>query len=136
MRAMIYLDANVFVYSAINNGELGERSRVLLRKVAKNEISACTSVLTCDEVVYAIRKKAGAEISAIEGGKLIRFNGLKWFKSDENILLMAQEIIETKNLKPRDAIHAATAILNGCKEIISDDSDFDKVKELKRTKIK
>jgi len=31
-----------------------------------------------------------------------------------------------------NAIHAATAILNGEREIITDDADFDKVKELRR----
>ena len=35
-------------------------------------------------------------------------------------------------LKPRDAIHAATALRLGCKVIYSEDKDFDAVKGLKR----
>ncbi len=131
---MIYLDANIFVYSAINNGEMGEKSRVLLKKVMKDEIPACTSVLTWDEVVYAIRKKAGAQISIIEGEKLINFSNINWLQADENIIFLSQKLMKIYNLKPRDAIHAATAIVNKCDSIISDDSDFDKMKEIKRVK--
>ena len=35
-------------------------------------------------------------------------------------------------MKPKDAIHSACAIKNGIKEIISDDPDFDTLKEAKR----
>ena len=47
-----------------------------------------------------------------------------------------EEIIEKYNLKPRDAIHVASALTNNIKEIVSDDPDFDKVKEIKRKKLK
>ena len=40
-----------------------------------------------------------------------------------------------KNLKPRDAIHLATAKSMKCKAIISDDSDFEKIEGIKRIKL-
>ena len=52
--------------------------------------------------------------------------------ANKSILFKAQQLIEEYNLKPRDAIHAATALVNGINEIISDDSDFDKIKEIRR----
>jgi len=35
-------------------------------------------------------------------------------------------------IKPRDAIHAATALENGIEIIVSYDRDFDKLEEIKR----
>ena len=37
-----------------------------------------------------------------------------------------------KALKPRDAIHLATALKAGASTIVSDDADFDNIKEIKR----
>ena len=50
------------------------------------------------------------------------------------MLIKAQKLIKFYNIKPRDALHAATALLQGSNEIISDDIDFDKIKEIKRLK--
>ena len=36
------------------------------------------------------------------------------------------------DLYPRDAIHAATALIRGTSELISEDADFDKVEGLRR----
>src|SRR3989338_8044801 len=124
---MIYLDANVFVYAAINNGELGERSRNIIKKLLDNKVSAFTSVLTWDEVVWAIRKKVGVDISISEGEKLLKIDNLNWLQANEQIIFFSQKLMKIYHLKPRDAIHAASAIINKCESVISDDSDFDKV---------
>ncbi len=132
---MIYLDTNIFVYSAINKSEKGKECIALLTKLIKNDETACTSVLTWDEIVYTIWKKEGKELALEEGRKFFNLPNIILIEATNKIMLKAQELIEKYNLKPRDAIHAATAILNNCKEIASDDPDFDKVKELKRRKI-
>ena len=51
---------------------------------------------------------------------------------EESTIRRAQRFVEKYKLKPRDAIHAATAISHGISQIISDDPDFDKVSELER----
>lgn len=60
------------------------------------------------------------------------FPNLRILGVDEEIVKYAQNLIEKYNLKPRDAIHAASAIKNGAKEIITNDNDFDIVNELER----
>ena len=132
---MIYLDTNIFIYASIDESEIGKKCSEIISLHLNEKKDVATSCLTWDEVVYGIRKKVGKEMSIIQGKNLIEMQNLLWLDTNNLIISKAQELMEAYNLKPRDAIHAATAIVNGIKEIISDDSDFDKVKEIKRTKI-
>jgi predicted nucleic acid-binding protein len=70
-----------------------------------------------------------------DGKFFLEFPNLKILKIDSEVIKEAQKLVETYKLKPRDAIHAACAIKNNIKEIISDDPDFGKVKEIKRIKL-
>lgn len=45
---------------------------------------------------------------------------------------MAQKITEGYNVKPRDAIHAACALKYCSGQIITNDSDFDVIGEIRR----
>ena len=53
---MLYLDANIFIYSTINTQELGKSARLLLGRIQQGEEKAITSALTYDEVFWAIKK--------------------------------------------------------------------------------
>ena len=132
---MTYLDTNILVYAAINNGKEGEKCRRLLTQISHSDKDIMTSILTWDELVYSIWKKEGREKAVQQGKEIFYFPNLRFLEADIKVIQKAQQIIENIGLKPRDAIHAATAILNNCSEIISDDPDFDKVKEIKRRPI-
>ncbi len=130
-----YLDTNVFLYPLIYEDGKAHICKKILEKVVKKELMACASVLCWDEFVYALRKEKGKEISEKEGEKFLKFLNLVFFDANKTVILKSQEIMERYNLKPRAAIHAATAIVNNINEIISDDPDFDKIKEIKRVKL-
>lgn len=98
-------------------------------------MKAATASLTWDELVWSIRKICGAEIAIDEGKRFLEFPNLKILSIDEKTIKEAQEIVEKYKLKPRDAIHVSCAIKNNIKEIISDDCDFDKIKEIKRVRL-
>ncbi|HEY3128917.1 MAG TPA: PIN domain-containing protein [Acidobacteriota bacterium] len=49
---------------------------------------------------------------------------------------MIEPRVSLHHLKPRDAIHAASALSRGIREIVSEDSDFDAIKELQRKSIR
>jgi predicted nucleic acid-binding protein len=53
---VLYLDANIFIYAAVNSKELGEKSRSLLQRIQQGEEKAETSVLTFDEVFWVVKK--------------------------------------------------------------------------------
>lgn len=130
-----YLDTNVFLYPILYEDEKADICKEILKKVVNKELTAYTSVLCWDEFVYTIRKEKGKEIAEQGGEKFLQFPNLVFLDANKIILFKAQEIIKNYNLKPRDAIHLATALINGINEIISDDPDFDKIKEINRIKL-
>ena len=129
---MNYLDSNIFISPLTYPNSKGTACKNILSVILHGKTKACTSFLTWDEIVFITRKFLGKEISSTEGEKFLKFPNLYFLKVDEEVILMAQQLIMKYDLKPRDAIHAASAIASGCNEIISDDSDFDKIKEIKR----
>lgn len=131
---MIYLDSNIFIYAALNMKPAAENCLKIMDKIAKNEIDACTSVLTWDEFFQSVKKNLGSDYAKISGQRFLNIVNLKLLDADLNVISTAQKLTEKYNLGPRDAIHAATAIVNKCDSIITDDSDFDKIKEIKRVK--
>ena len=133
---MIYIDANIFIYSVLDKGDKGKMCKKILTDVALQRLEGCTSPLTWDEVVYTLKKHAPIDEVISQSKEFLKFPNLNFLSTNEQVLNEANELWIKHGLKPRDAIQAATAILNNCKEIISDDSDFDKIRELKRIKIK
>ena len=134
---MIYLDSNIFLLSVVNP-KTDEQTIIcskILKKIISNEILAATSLLTWDELVFIIKKTLGKDFARTEGKKFLNFPNLTFLKVDREIILKAQDLLTKYNLNPRDAIHAASALANKINEIISDDSDFDQIKEIKRIKL-
>jgi len=126
-----YLDTNIFLYPVLYEDEKAKICGEIIKKAVKREILAVTSVLTWDEFVYALSKFQKSEIYKKEGKKFLHLP-IEFLDANKTVIYKAQTLIEKYNLKPRDAIHAASALHAGAEEIISDDSDFDKIKELKR----
>ena len=128
---MLYLDANVFIYAAINTQEIGTKARNLLQKIQKGDQQAATSVLTFDEVFWSIKKRK-PELAQETSYALLNFPNLEIIPADRKLALAALKLINEYNLAPRDALHAATAIAAKSNCVISTDPHFDKIKELTR----
>jgi predicted nucleic acid-binding protein len=133
---MPYIDANVFIFPILYEEEQEPKvkhSKQILQSIEKGELSAYTSTLTWDEVVWIVRKAMGRAEAISQGQKLLGFLNLHWIIVDENILSQAQSLMNKYNLHPRDAVHVASAINRKIVSIISDDLDIDQVKEINRT---
>ena len=63
---------------------------------------------------------------------LFDLKGLSFISVDEIIIKSAGYFFSHYKLKPRDAIHIATAYNSGVKCIISEDSDFEAIPLIKR----
>jgi predicted nucleic acid-binding protein len=129
---VIYLDATVFLNAALNAGEIGGRARGLLAKTQNGETPAATSALTYGEIFWVIRKHRGFD-AALEASKtLLEMPNLAILTVDVDVLWKAHGLGTTYKLHPRDAIHAACALANGIRTVVSEDEDFDRVKGLER----
>lgn len=56
---MNYFDSNIIIYAILDDTEKGEWARNVLEKVQNEEMPACTSFLTFDEVFYKLKKVLG-----------------------------------------------------------------------------
>jgi predicted nucleic acid-binding protein len=136
---MQYVDSNVFLYSALYSPHLepkAKRAKEILQKIENKELSAATSTLTWDEVVWVASKLLGRSCGIAQGQKLLGFPNLEFINVDEAIIAQAQSLMDKYKLSPRDSIHIASALSRKATIIISDDEDFDQIKEIKRTTLK
>ena len=135
---MPYLDSNVFIYPVIYQTEAqpkASKAKEILRNVENGKLSAYTSTLTWDEVVWVVSKVMGRNEGINQGQKLLGFPNLQFVTADENVIIQAQRLMNKYKMSPRDSIHLASAIEKRTKSVISDDADFDQVKEITRTSL-
>ena len=64
---------------------------------------------------------------------MMRIPNMVYVGADERVILRAQDLVERHRLRPRDAIRALTAMLVGERKLVSDDADFDGVRDIERT---
>ena len=136
---MLYVDSNVFLYSVLYSPDLepkAKKAKEILQKIENKELSAATSTLTWDEVVWVASKLLGRSGGITLGQKLLGFPNLEFIYVDEAIISQAQSLMNKYKLSPRDSIHVASALSRKATIIISDDEDFDQIKEIKRTPLK
>jgi len=132
---LLYVDSNVFLYPVIYDEKAvveAKKSKGFLLKIALAEVEAYTSSVTWDEVVWVVRKLFGIENSVDEGKKFLGFPNLRVLGVRKSTVFKAQELVERYKLKPRDAVHAAVALENKIKTIVSYDDGFDAITDIKR----
>ncbi len=133
---MVYLDSNVFLYPILYDESSNPKSKTavsILKGVEDGKIVGATSLLSWDEVVWVVWRLVGYEYAIRASASMLRMPNMTFVGVDERIILRAHDLIERHKLKPRDAIHISTALITGEREIVSDDADFDDIKEVKRT---
>lgn len=129
---MLYLDANVFIFAALNTEEYGGKALALLKKIQQGEVQAITSALTFDETFWEVKKNRGIEKALETAEAMLNFPNLEIISADREVVSSALQIIREYHLAPRDAIHAATALMKKAETMVSTDPHFDKIKKLKR----
>lgn len=129
---MIYLDSNVFIYAVLNSEFVGGEARSILSQVQNGQMKASTSALTFDELIWIVKKNRSPNDSLLAGDAFLNMSGLKLVNVDADILAGAIAIMRKYSLDPRDSIHAASAMIEKAEVVISEDKDFDKIREIKR----
>jgi len=134
-----YIDVNVFVYWLGGHPDFGDRAAEWLRyaQVSKRG-SYITSTLTIYETLVIL---GGLKETNLRDSDFVE-HVLKAFKALSNRILFEPltledferglELMNTYRIDLEDALHVACAIRLGAKEIISNDKDFDRIKEIRR----
>ena len=134
---MKYIDSTVIVY-ALGYGDdpRSHRARFLLEEMVKGKYIGISSNLLISEVSWALWKLKGKDYALEQVNKLLSFSSMRFIPVSDRVVVRSLELMKKySSLRPFDALHAATCIENGADTLISDDSDFDKISEIKRERL-
>lgn len=134
----LYIDANVFIFASLfdeSDSRTKKAQEILLSSLSGTQ--CFTSALTIDEVVWIWMKQKKNRDEAIKQGLRIHaLRNIRILNITPEISLRSLQLMQKyPQLKPRDALHAATCMSIGISAIASDDSDFDAIKELERIQL-
>ena len=125
---MIFLDANFIIYL---NLDVKKVENFYIKVLQEDQLAL--DPLVIDEVIYISKKKYNVNfndtISFLDEVVLPNSLILPIRKEDYD---KAKELILQYNLKPSDAFHVAIMLNNSISKIISEDKDFDRIKEIER----
>ncbi|HEX8820663.1 MAG TPA: type II toxin-antitoxin system VapC family toxin [Archangium sp.] len=126
---LYYLDTGVIVTPLLKNREQSVIDECLgwMERVARGEVRARTSYLTWDEVTWVAGRASGAydrQKAIVAGRLLLGLKNLEFVPVDEDVTRKAQELLTTFGFKPRDCIHASSALLHAGGELLTLDSGF------------
>jgi|SRR3989344_3749035 len=126
------IDANIFLEVLLIQDKMEECKRIL-EEVNSGKKEAIITSFTIDSIVIVMNRNK-VSISDIELfiKSILSYNGLTYYQITFNDRLLALKWIKKYNLDYEDALTLQSAISLKEGEILSLDSDFDKVKEIKR----
>ena len=132
MNTPLFLDSNLIMYSLGAPHPLKEPCQKILEKIGSEEIHSITNIEVLQEILhryFSIGKPDIAEIAYSSVIKLcVAILPVTLRETDLALELMK----EIPSVTSRDAIHAATMMNNGIKEIISTDNHFDLMRRVRR----
>ncbi len=131
----MYVDSNILIYSALDNKELGDSCRNLLDQIVKGKVSAASSYLVLDEVLWILQKEMGKK-DALKAVKMFLSMPLKWIDVKREVVYYWLTIYSGSDLDPRDALHLATMKEVGLTTIVTEDKDFQDIEGIQRIDIK
>ena len=127
-----YIDANLFIYAAIDKEIIGEKAKKIISEIKEGKYKAYTATLTIDEFLWRVQKEIGRKLTAEAVNLFFILQNLELVNIDIDLIIKAVDIYKTENLDPRDAIHLAAMKQKNIVAIISSDPDFDKIKGISR----
>ena len=127
-----FIDANLVMYAIGGPHPLRNPCKDILEEIKVRKIVSVTNTEVLQEILYRYFSIGRGVVGEIAYRSILQFCveilPVRLVDTDR-----ALEILKTvKGVTSRDAVHAATMINNGIKEIISTDPHFDLIPEIKR----
>ncbi|MEG4851385.1 PIN domain-containing protein [Microcoleus sp. B5-D4] len=127
--ATIYLDTQVIIYTVEANPNYYSLLQPLWVKFQTGEIELMTSELTLMEtLVFPLKNANNILVSDYE--QLLLSSDIQLVPITQSVLRTAANLRANTHLKTPDAIHAATAISEGCTLFLTNDNGFRNVPHL------
>ena len=132
MKNKIFVDASAITYLLLQSPEsIAEKLNELFKQLSLSA-KFFTNVLVIDEVLYVLNKKYAIPYEEIMEEMDLLLEVIDILPLERKECAKLQEILRTCKLLPSDALHVANMLNNKINKILSEDSDFDKVKGIKR----
>jgi predicted nucleic acid-binding protein len=128
---MNYIDSNIFILALLNTDEEGGKARKIISRISSGE-KAVTSYLTLDEVMWKVKKFRSQKDAVNAAETMISTPNLLFITVDDEVMSKAISAMKEINLDPRDAIHLGSMRKAGVMQIVSLDSHFDHIPQIKR----
>jgi len=153
--AQVFIDANIFLYAALNDRRFMAASSSFLKRVEAGEVQGLTSVLVLNEVLHQLMKMEivhargisvadaarylKADPEAIKGLKLA-WKGMSEIRAIANLTIhevseplhwKAVEHAKSFGLLATDGAHVAVMEANGLRDLATNDADFKRIPWLK-----
>jgi predicted nucleic acid-binding protein len=130
---IVYLDANCFIYSIERIDPYRAILDALWQTVSIGQMRVVTSELTLLEVLVKPIKVGDTVTATTFRTVLRRTPDVQMMPITQAVLEEAAKLRATMNFRTPDAIHAATALLNGCVLFVTNDSTFRRLSDLSVT---
>lgn len=125
-----FLDTTILVYAFGLDHPLREPCQRILAQVADGQDEAHVSTEVMQEFLFHRMRRTDRGIAVEETRDAAAFCILHPF--DRSVFTRALTLVESSDVRGRDAVHAATALETGFTEIVSADTDFDRIPGLTR----
>jgi len=129
---VLFIDSNLIMYSIGGPHPLCDPCKKFLEKIKSREILGVTNTEVLQEILYryfSIERRTLGEIAYQSMIELCTdIFPVRVVDTDKALEILKR----VDGITSRDAVHAATMIHNGIKEIISTDPHFDLIHEIKR----
>ena len=125
-----FLDSSFLIYMNTMTNDKRRHIEELFRKLLGEPLFI--NMLVVDEVLYVSRKYGVLYNVTLNFLRNIVLPYTEIIPIEEEDVKPVEKYLLKYNLKPSDAIHLATMEKIGANHIVTEDEDFDKVKEVKR----
>ncbi len=130
----MYIDSNIFIYSAVDKSQLGRKCRKVIDKIEDGSLNAGSSYLVLDEVLWILQNEIGKE-DALESTKMFLSLPVKWIDVKRDIIYQSLNLYDRTHLAPRDSIHLASMKKEKLTVLLSEDDDFDGIEGIERRSV-
>lgn len=123
----VYLDTNIFIYAVEGYPKFKTELNVLFEAFDDGTLKAITSELTLAEVLVKPLIDNNFKVSSAYNKAIQNSQILEVIPINREILKESARLRSITNLRLPDAIHAATAILNGCETFLTNDKRLEAI---------